>query len=277
MLNEKSITRTQQRLFGQAYGVKTYQQSGGKRGIDPSDLDPKYRKEILKLASSMSTAKLKEFAKTKHKDLPEDVKESVQKALKDIYFKLSPDSPYQPSRKKERAMANLADYREYIKKDKRKVMENRINEDCGCGGASSENPQHIPNSAFSSNDPNVGKYATLVDGRAGVINDSIRNSNGDVIGYVLNNDRGAFRVFKDKVTQISESEGAMATLPNVQGMGNPTPPTRDSIGSGDQFPTMTAGTPAAKGKKGKKMTDEKVDRKALMSWNDFRKKMTKLQ
>ena len=275
MLNEKSASRTQQRLFGQAYGVKLWKRSGGSRGVNPSDLNPQYKKEIVQLANNMSLAKLKEFAHTKHKDLPEEVKEGV---LKDIYYKLSPDSQYKPSRKKERTPGNLADYREYTKKNKNKVMEQRVNEnDCGCGQSSGAQP--IPNISYAPTDPNVGKFATLADGRTGTINDSIRNSTGEVIGYVLNNDRGNFRVFRDKVTQISESEGAMATLGNTPGMGEVAPPTRDSVGSGDQFPTLTAGTPAAKGKKTKtkKMTDSDVDKKALLGWNEFKKQMTKLQ
>jgi hypothetical protein len=119
MINEESVSRTQQRLFGQAYGVKMWQKTEGsknRKGINPKDLDPKYKKEIVLLAQNMSLAKLKEFAKTKHKDLPEEVKEGI---LKDIYFKLSPDAQYDSSRKKQREMSNLADYREHIKKNKK--------------------------------------------------------------------------------------------------------------------------------------------------------------
>jgi hypothetical protein len=118
MLNEKSVSRTQQRLFGQAYGVRMWQKTEGsqnRKGINPKDLDPKYKKEIMLLAKSMSLAKLKEFAQTKHKDLPEEVKEGI---IKTIYSKLSPEAEYDPSRKKQRSMANLADYREHIKKNK---------------------------------------------------------------------------------------------------------------------------------------------------------------
>lgn len=115
MVNEKSVSKTQQRLFGQAYAVKVWKRSEGKRGVNPKDLNPKYKKEILALADSVSLAKLREFAETKHKDLPEELKEG---ALKDIYFKLSPDSKYSSSKKKARSLANLADYREYLNKNK---------------------------------------------------------------------------------------------------------------------------------------------------------------
>lgn len=62
-------SRTQQRLFGQALALK--------RGeIKRSDLDPRWAQEIANLADSMSIKKLKDFAETKHKNLPEKVKET---------------------------------------------------------------------------------------------------------------------------------------------------------------------------------------------------------
>ena len=97
---------------------------------------------------------------------------------------------------------------------------------------------------------------------------------GEVIGYVLNNERGTFRVFKDKVSGINESEGAMASLDSVEGMGEVQPPTKDSVGSGDQFPALTVGTPAAKGGKKKK---SKSNTNPVMGWNEFRKNMLKTQ
>ena len=54
----------QQRLFGQAYAVKT-----GK--LDPKNLDPDYKDQIVKLADSMSKKDLEDFAKTKHTEMKE--------------------------------------------------------------------------------------------------------------------------------------------------------------------------------------------------------------
>ena len=153
------------------------------------------------------------------------------------------------------------------------MQPQKINEDCGCG-ASSNPTQSVTQSSYQP-DPNVGKLATVVDGRSGTINDSIRNSRGEVIGYVLNNERGTFRVFKDKVSQINESEGAMASLAAVPGMGEVQPPTRDSVGSGDRFPSLTTGSPAAKG--GKKKKKSKSPSNPVMGWNEFRKNMLKNQ
>ena len=62
-------SRTQQRLFGQALALK--------RGeISKRDLDPRWAQEIANLADSMSIKKLRDFAETKHKNLPEKVEEN---------------------------------------------------------------------------------------------------------------------------------------------------------------------------------------------------------
>ena len=153
------------------------------------------------------------------------------------------------------------------------MADQKINEGCGCGGGSSS-AQPSAN-IVREQDPAVGKQASLLDGRTGTINDSIRNSRGEVIGYVLNNDNGAFRVFKEKVTNIYESEGAMASLDATPGMGEVAPPTKDSVGSGDVFPSLTAGTGAAK--KGKKKKESKSISNPVMGWKEFQKNMLKSQ
>jgi hypothetical protein len=61
----------QQSLMGQAYGIKT-------GSIKASDLNPKYRKHILALASEMSKKELEKFAKTEHKGLPHYVEETEE-------------------------------------------------------------------------------------------------------------------------------------------------------------------------------------------------------
>jgi hypothetical protein len=64
-----SVSKTQQRLMGQALAYK--------RGeIKAKDLNPQYADEIKKLAKSMTEKQLKDFASTKHKNLPEKIKES---------------------------------------------------------------------------------------------------------------------------------------------------------------------------------------------------------
>lgn len=63
-----STSKTQQRLMGQAYAYKTGE-------LKSKDMDPKYADEIKKLAKSMTEKQLKDFAKTKHKGLPEKVEE----------------------------------------------------------------------------------------------------------------------------------------------------------------------------------------------------------
>lgn len=109
----KSIV--QQRLMGQAYGVKLFRRSRGKKGLDPKDIDPKYRKQILDVANSMTMSELKDFAETKHDGLPKEVEEGK---IKDIYYKLDPDSQYDSSKEKEMDMQHMIDYRKFIQNKK---------------------------------------------------------------------------------------------------------------------------------------------------------------
>lgn len=127
-------------------------------------------------------------------------------------------------------------------------------QDCGCGGTS-ENIRGYDSYSTRSKydmDPLVGKRVSLVDGRIGLVDDSIRNSVGEVIGYIIEGERGMYRVFKDKIAaEIDEGGGAMASLAGTPGMGPVVPPGPGRTGSGDQFPSLTVGTPAAKKKKKK--------------------------
>ncbi len=63
-----SVSPEQQRLFGQAYAVKT-------GDLDPKDIDPKYRDRIVDLADSMSKKDLEDFAKTKYSEMKKESKE----------------------------------------------------------------------------------------------------------------------------------------------------------------------------------------------------------
>jgi hypothetical protein len=74
MINEKSVSKSQQRLMGQIYGVRKFMDSGGKEGLDPKDVDPKYREMIVQKAKEWEGKKsLKSYASTKHKGLPDEV------------------------------------------------------------------------------------------------------------------------------------------------------------------------------------------------------------
>lgn len=117
----------QQALMGQAYGIKT-------GSIKPSDLNPKYRKQILDLASRMTKKELEKYAKTKHKDLPHHVQEMEEnvdemnvslepvssgsipkftpKGPGKIVPFLDPDSKQKVKGKKN--LQNLKDYRDWI-------------------------------------------------------------------------------------------------------------------------------------------------------------------
>lgn len=65
-------SKTQQRLMGLAYAYKT-------GDVKAKDLDPKYADEIKKLSKSMTEKQLKDFVKTKHKNLPEKVEEKIKR------------------------------------------------------------------------------------------------------------------------------------------------------------------------------------------------------
>jgi hypothetical protein len=148
-----------------------------------------------------------------------------------------------------------------------------MSEDCGCGGTTSnirEYESHRNTNKYDQ-DPLVGKRVSLIDGRSGRVDDSIRNSVGDVIGYVIEGERGMYRVFKDKIAnELEESGGPMASLAGTPGMGNVVPPGPGRTGSGDQFPSLTVGTPAAKKKK-KKISKENTNpiSSSLMDFKTF--------
>ena len=132
-----------------------------------------------------------------------------------------------------------------------------MSEDCGCGGTTNNIREYESyRSSKYDQDPLVGKMVSLIDGRSGRVDDSIRNSVGEVIGYVIEGERGMYRVFKDKIAnELEESGGPMASLEGTPGMGNVVPPGPNRTGSGDKFPSLTVGTPAAKKKK-KKVSKE---------------------
>jgi len=126
-INEKSVSSAQQALMGQAYAIKI-------GSLDPMDVDPKYRKQILDLVKNMTKKELEKFAKTKHKDLPHHVDESedvnnemevslepvgssdmpkfVPKGPGKIVPFLDPDSKQKLKGKKN--LQNLKDYRDWI-------------------------------------------------------------------------------------------------------------------------------------------------------------------
>ena len=129
-LFEKSRSRAQQALMGQAYAVKI-----GK--LDPIDINKKYRKTIVGLADSMTLKELKKYAFTKHKGLPEyvdnnEISESKSNELgivtKDNIPTYEPIGPCMlrpylnvDAKKKvkgKKNMQNLKDYRDWLDSQK---------------------------------------------------------------------------------------------------------------------------------------------------------------
>ena len=64
-----SVSKSQQRLMGVAYAVK----SGD---MEISDVDPAYRDKVKSMVDGMTKKSLKKYASTKHEDLPETVSEA---------------------------------------------------------------------------------------------------------------------------------------------------------------------------------------------------------
>ena len=78
-----AVSPKQQRLMAQAYALKT-----GKK--KKSDIKPEYREEISKVAKSMTKKQLRDFAKTKHSDMKENLIlnfDSFNEAHKEINHK----------------------------------------------------------------------------------------------------------------------------------------------------------------------------------------------
>ncbi len=62
-----AVSKSQQRLMAQAYAIK-------KGEMKPSDLNPDYKDDIVKLAKDMTLKQLGDYAKTSHEDLPSKIK-----------------------------------------------------------------------------------------------------------------------------------------------------------------------------------------------------------
>ena len=67
-----SKSKTQQRLMGVAYAVKN-------GDMQLSDVDSNYRDKVESLVDGMTQKQLKDFAETKHDDLPEEITEGIMK------------------------------------------------------------------------------------------------------------------------------------------------------------------------------------------------------
>lgn len=114
-----AVSKTQQRLMGQAYGVRKWMDTNGKEGIDPKDVKSAYRETIVDLAKNMKKKSLKDFASTEHKKLPEEVEEGLGEhgnpgEVPTLYPYLKPEANKPKKRTLASKMQNLSDYREFI-------------------------------------------------------------------------------------------------------------------------------------------------------------------
>ena len=117
-----AVSKSQQSLFGQAYAVKIGE-------LSPSDLNPKYKDEIVKLSKSMSEKELKAYASTKRKKLPTHIDEndlpiSLEPMGSSAMPKFQPKGPGKivpyldtdsiQTKKGKRNLENLKDYRDWL-------------------------------------------------------------------------------------------------------------------------------------------------------------------
>lgn len=75
-----SVSKSQQRLMGQAYAFK-------KGDLSLSNLSPKYANKIKNLADSMSKKQLKDYASTKHKNIPKKKRKKSKNESKILSYK----------------------------------------------------------------------------------------------------------------------------------------------------------------------------------------------
>ena len=117
-----AVSKSQQSLFGQAYAVKIGE-------LSPSDLNPKYKDEIVKLSKSMSEKELKAYASTKRKKLPTHIDENdLPISLEPVGSSAMPrfepkgpgkvvpflDTDSKQTKKGKRNLENLKDYRDWL-------------------------------------------------------------------------------------------------------------------------------------------------------------------
>ena len=73
-----ATSKTQFRLFSQVYGVQKFKKSGGKDGLDPKELNPEYKKQIVDMADDMTQKDVKDMIDVDYDKLPEEIKESAE-------------------------------------------------------------------------------------------------------------------------------------------------------------------------------------------------------
>ena len=114
-----AVSKTQQRLMGQAHGVRKWMDTNGKEGLDPKDIKSAYRETIVDIAKSMKKKSLKDFASTEHKGLPDEIEEGLGEKgnpgkVPTLYPYLNPEANKPKKKTLASKMQKLSDYREFI-------------------------------------------------------------------------------------------------------------------------------------------------------------------
>jgi uncharacterized coiled-coil DUF342 family protein len=91
LINEKSVSKSQQRLFGMVYALKTGE-------LDKTNIEPSLLGKITDISKNISKKDAKKLASTKHEELPNKVDElnlkvksikEISSILKQSGFKFS--------------------------------------------------------------------------------------------------------------------------------------------------------------------------------------------
>jgi hypothetical protein len=235
-----SQSKSQQRLMGVAYAVK----SGD---MQLSDVDASYRDKVKELVDGMSLKDLKDFAETKHDDVPEEVTEGVMKIdLRKILTRISGAIGYKHDPKMREELLSA------FEKDLREIM---IKHDY----------------IVEAEDHEVGMAMGQLDAihnAATELEDKIfkEGDERNIPAWIQSHITSAYEYLKqanDNFHELEESS-LSAVAPNMLGgMGDAVLPNGDATGSGD--------VPAGSGKAKKKK------KKGLLSVQEFIKEQEQLK
>ena len=216
-----SQSKSQQRLMGVAYAVK----SGD---TQLSDVDTSYRDKVKELVDGMSLKDLKDFAETKHDNIPEKITEGVMKIdLRKILTRISGAIGYKhdPKMREELLSAFEKDLREIMVKHDYIV----------------EAEDHEVGMAMGQLDA-IHNAATELEDKIFKEGDE-RN----IPAWIQSHITSAYEYLKqanDNFHELEESSLSAVTPSMLGGMGDVSLPNGDTPGSGD--------VPAGKGKAKKK-------------------------
>ena len=236
-----STSKTQQRLMGVAYAVKN-------GDMQLSDVDSNYRDKVESLIDGMTLKQLKDFAETKHDDLPEEITEGIIKIdINRVITKIMSAVGFKqnPKMREELKSAFLEDIREIMNKYDY-VTEA---EDHEVGMA-------------------MGQLSAIHEA-AGELEEKIGNEEKDIPAWIQAHITSAYEYLKqanDNFHELDEADFYNIEPGNIGGMGPITLPGVDNVGSGD----VPAGVGSAKDRYEDELKKRKKKNKKKKSVLEFK-------